>query len=271
MENSISINGAPTPNGHRVTTSLKVAEVFGKEHSKVVRDIESISCSDNFRVANFGEATFENSKTGQFHKYYSMTKDGFTFLVMGYRGAKAAQFKEAYIEAFNKMEKVIKEAPALPSLIDTTILKQLVEATQVMTAQISQIQSELIRQRDLLAIPTLQNPLLSASEQRISPRQCKYYTVKQMAKALNSDARQLNAFLEYEGIQDYDSVKQRWVLNSSIIGCGLTYTVVYEPVDPDEEPREYMVWTPKGRDYIWWLLVNEKRKSQENKRKENEL
>lgn len=253
-------------NGQLVTTSLKVAEVFGKEHKNVLRDIESMSCSKNFHVLNF-ELSFNirelpNGGNKQ-EKYYTMTKDGFTFLVMGYRGVKAAQFKESYIEAFNKMEKAIKEAPALPSPIDTTILKQLVEATQVMAAQISQMQVELNKQRDLLASPILATPL-SSGEQRISPRQCKYYTVKQMAKALNSDARQLNAFLEYEGIQDYDSVKQRWVLNSSIIGCGLTYTVVYEPVDPDEEPREYMVWTPKGRDYIWWLLVNEKRKSQEN-------
>lgn len=253
-------------NGQLVTTSLKVAEVFGKEHSKVVRDIESISCSDSFRVANFGEATFENSKTGQFHKYYSMTKDGFVFLVMGYRGAKAAQFKEAYIEAFNKMEKAIKETPALPSPIDLTVLKQLVEATQVMAAQISQMQAELNNKRGLAASPTLAPPL-TACEQRISPRQCRYFTVKQMAKALNSDARQLNAFLEYKRVQEYDSVKQRWSLDSSLVGRSLTYTVVYEPVDPDEEPREYMVWTPKGRDYIWELLLKEKRKFQDQEGK----
>lgn len=41
-------------NGQLITTSLKVAEVFGKEHNKVVRDIENLSCSENFRNANFG-------------------------------------------------------------------------------------------------------------------------------------------------------------------------------------------------------------------------
>lgn len=250
-------------NGQLVTTSLKVAEVFGKEHNKVVRDIENLSCSENFNLANFGEINHIDDK-GRSYKAYSMTKDGFVFLVMGYRGAKAAQFKESYIEAFNKLEKAIKEVPVLPSPIDVTVLKQLVETTQVMAAQINQMQSELTRQRELLTIPTLQNPLLSAGEQRISPRQYKYYTVKQMAKALNSDARQLNAFLEYKRVQEYDNIKQRWVLDSSLVGRGLTYTVVYEPVDPDEEPREYMVWTPKGRDYIWELLLNEKRRSQEN-------
>lgn len=37
-----------------------------------------------------------------------MTKDGFTFLVMGYRGKKAAAFKESYIQRFNDMERFIK-------------------------------------------------------------------------------------------------------------------------------------------------------------------
>jgi hypothetical protein len=37
-----------------------------------------------------------------------MTKDGFMFLVMGYRGKKAATYKEAYIERFNQMEAFIK-------------------------------------------------------------------------------------------------------------------------------------------------------------------
>lgn len=252
-------------NGQLVTTSLKVAEVFGKEHNKVVRDIESLSCSEGFHVANFGVLLnvreLPNGGKDQ-DRYYSMTKDGFTFLVMGYRGVKAAQFKEAYIDAFNKMEQIVKQPQVLSSSsVDMTVLKQLVEATQVMAAQISQMQLQLSQQQSqsLPFIPV-------ASEQRISPRQCKYYTVKQMAKALNSDARQLNAFLEYRRIQEYDSIKQRWFLDSSLIGQGYTYTVVYESVDPDDEPREYMVWTPKGRDFIWEVLLDEKRKSQDSKK-----
>ncbi len=82
--------------------------MFGKEHSKVCRDIENLSCSKSFRVANFGEATFENKKTGQNHKMYQMTKDGFSFLVMGYTGDKAGNFKEMFINEFNKREMMLK-------------------------------------------------------------------------------------------------------------------------------------------------------------------
>ena len=39
---------------------------------------------------------------------YYMTRDGFTFLAMGFTGKVAAQFKEAYINAFNEMEEKLR-------------------------------------------------------------------------------------------------------------------------------------------------------------------
>lgn len=91
-----------------VTTSMNVAEVFGKQHKHVLRDIKELDCSDEFRKSNFGQLfNIRELPNGGSKKepYYTMTRDGFTFLVMGYRGKKAAQFKEAYIKAFNRMEK----------------------------------------------------------------------------------------------------------------------------------------------------------------------
>ena len=38
-----------------------------------------------------------------------MNRDGFTLLAMGFTGSKAMEFKLKYIDAFNKMEKQIKE------------------------------------------------------------------------------------------------------------------------------------------------------------------
>lgn len=43
---------------------------------------------------------------------FFVTRDGFTLLAMGFTGAKAMQFKVAYIEAFNAMERTIKESAA---------------------------------------------------------------------------------------------------------------------------------------------------------------
>ena len=96
--------------GQDVTTSLKVAEVFGKEHRRVLQDIRDLHCSPEFHVLNFVLIESEvvtHSPVIQ-PKYYEITKDGFSFLVMGYTGEKAGQFKELFIGEFNKREALLK-------------------------------------------------------------------------------------------------------------------------------------------------------------------
>ncbi len=87
--------------------SLMVAQMFGKDHNKVLRDIRELECSEEFSLSNFGQSNYTDDR-GKRQPCIDMTRDGFTFLVMGYRGKKAAQFKEAYIKRFNEMEKYIR-------------------------------------------------------------------------------------------------------------------------------------------------------------------
>lgn len=87
--------------------SLFVAKFFNKRHDTVLRDIKNLDCSDEFNLHNFVETSYKDSQ-GRKQKAIAMTKDGFTFLVMGYRGKKAAKFKEMYIKRFNEMEQYIK-------------------------------------------------------------------------------------------------------------------------------------------------------------------
>lgn len=94
-------------NGQAFCSSRQVAEEFSKQHDNVLRDIRSLDCSKEFNVLNFEEVKYKDAK-GERRPEYLMTKDGFVFLVMGYRGKKAARFKEAYIKRFNDMEAFIK-------------------------------------------------------------------------------------------------------------------------------------------------------------------
>lgn len=93
-------------NGRPFCDSLQVAETFGKTHDNVLRDIKNLECSEQFSLLNFEESNYKNR--GKKYPKYFLTKDGFTFLVMGYRGKKAARFKESYINRFNQMESFIK-------------------------------------------------------------------------------------------------------------------------------------------------------------------
>lgn len=98
-------------NEHAVTTSLRVAEVFGKQHKNVLRDIQNLDCSDDFRKLNFEPShiikQLPNNGSKKLPMYY-ITRDGFMFLVMGFTGKTAAKWKEAYIKAFNEMEAKIR-------------------------------------------------------------------------------------------------------------------------------------------------------------------
>lgn len=98
-------------NGQAKTTSLDIAKTFGKLHKNVLVRIESLDCSPEFATANF-LAVVRSVQAGihqREEKYYEITRDGFAFLCMGFTGAKAARFKEAYIAAFNAMEAALSQ------------------------------------------------------------------------------------------------------------------------------------------------------------------
>ncbi len=84
-------------------TSLDVAETFEKEHFHVLRNIEKLACSEEFRESNFGLSSYRSAQNKSL-PMYCMTRDGFTLLVMGYTGELAMKFKEGYIRQFNAME-----------------------------------------------------------------------------------------------------------------------------------------------------------------------
>ena len=93
-----------------VVSSKVVAELFEKDHDRVLKDIDEVvrKCTSDFGRANFDFVykTLPNGVQIQSQRVeILMTRDGFTFLVMGYTGERAMRFKEAYINAFNMMER----------------------------------------------------------------------------------------------------------------------------------------------------------------------
>lgn len=84
-------------------SSLDVAHHFDKLHYNVLRSIEALECSQEFRALNFEGSSYPTAQ-GKQMPMYRMTRDGFTMLVMGFTGAKAAYWRERYIQAFNLME-----------------------------------------------------------------------------------------------------------------------------------------------------------------------
>ena len=93
--------------GKAVTSSMKVAEVFGKQHKNVIQAIEKLlEDQDVFNRLNFQPVEYVDAK-GEKRPMYEMDRDGFTLLAMGFTGKQALQFKLSYIDAFNKAEALL--------------------------------------------------------------------------------------------------------------------------------------------------------------------
>jgi len=90
-----------------VTDSLAIAEVFEKRHDKVLRDIKNLTCSEEFKMLNFGESSYIN-KQGRKMPLFVIKENGFYMLAMGYTGEKAMQFKERYINEFQRMRTLLE-------------------------------------------------------------------------------------------------------------------------------------------------------------------
>lgn len=102
-----------------VTDSRQVAEHFGKRHDHVMRDINSLvkglpKNGDTQRM--FFKASYTNEQNMQTYPMYYMNRDGFSLLVMGFTGKAALEWKLKFLEAFNTMEKALREQQAVPKI-----------------------------------------------------------------------------------------------------------------------------------------------------------
>lgn len=126
-------------NDEAVCDSLQVAEKFHKRHSHVLEKIEKILIDEPTENSArcFRKANYKDGK-GEIRPMYLMNRDGFAFLVMGFTGKKANEWKWKYIKAFNQMESFIKEkttqawietrkAGKLTRKAETDTIKKLVE------------------------------------------------------------------------------------------------------------------------------------------------
>ena len=90
-------------NDQVTTSSLNVAKIFGKRHDNVLRAIDLLAkeIPEDFYLLNFEANKIKvlNHPSGEETESYTMTRDGFTLLAMGFTGKRATQFKVAYIAA----------------------------------------------------------------------------------------------------------------------------------------------------------------------------
>lgn len=217
--------------GELRVSSRQIAEHFGKVHSKVLRAIRNLECSEEFNAANFGRVEYLDAK-GEAREEYAMTRDGFTFLAMGFTGKEAAVWKEKYIAAFNAMEREIRHRPtALTG--EPLLATALIEAHGVLQRQAKQIE--------------VMQPKAEAYE-RIEG--CEGSLVPRLAaKTLGCPERKFTKFLEVNGWAFRQGGKGPLQAYSQRLKSGhLDHDLKYftDPKTGDEKVRAQLLVTPKG-------------------------
>ncbi|BDZ30591.1 phage regulatory protein/antirepressor Ant [Lactiplantibacillus sp. WILCCON 0030] len=211
-----------------VTTSLQVAEVFGKNHPHVLRSLDELKKD----VSNFGYMFVETKipdSYGRMRRAFYMNRDGFTLLAMGFTGSKALEFKLQYIEAFNRMEKRVSQFD-IPATLP--------EALRLAADQAEQI--------------TIMKPKAEYTDKMLSNPGLE--TTSMIAKNYGYSATAFNKLLNGLGIQFKQG--KTWLLYAKYQDKGYTHVEPYEYVNSEDlrRVRNTMKWTQKGVKFLYDFL-----------------
>ena len=209
-----------------VTSSLQVADKFGKNHRDVLRTIDDLKDVRKF-AQMFLETNLPDSY-GRNRRGYYLNRDGFTLLAMGFTGNKALQFKLQYIDAFNEMEQQVKfQVPAT--------LPEALRLAADQAEKISVLQPKADYTDKMLANPGLE-------------------TISVIAKNFGYSPCEFNKLLHGLGIQ-YKQGKT-WLLYAKYQDKGYTHVEPYGYTNSDgiEKVRNTMKWTQKGQRFLYDFL-----------------
>ncbi|MGY5234814.1 phage antirepressor KilAC domain-containing protein [Lactiplantibacillus plantarum] len=217
-------------NKQAVTSSLQVAEVFEKNHRDVLEAIRTKMHSAEFSAQYqkmFVEGSYKD-KSGKSNPMYYMNRDGFAFIVMGFTGHKADNFKLQYIKAFNEMEDQVKFQ--VPSTLPEALRLAADQAEKI-----SVLQPKADYTDSMLANKGLE-------------------TISMIAKNYGYSTREFNKLLHGLDIQ-YKQGKT-WLLYAKYQDEGYTHVEPYEYTNSDgiKQVRNTMKWTQVGQKFLYDFL-----------------
>lgn len=228
-------------------TSLEIAEVTGKQHAHVMRDIRSL-LSQGVSASNFGLGSYTDAN-GQKRPLFNLTPKGCLILASGYD----AVLRERIINRLEYLEnrkKVIKTPQtyleALEALVATEKEKEQLRIETEQQQATIKLQDKEIKE----AAPKVNyynNHLQSVNT----------LTSTQIAKQIGMDAEKLHKKLKETNVIYRQS--GQWLLHSPYSTWGLhsTRTQTYTRSDGSIGTNVYTVWTERGRRFIIALYENE--------------
>ena len=225
-------------NNQVVVSSRQVANNFHKNHRDVLKAIYNLLNSEGMRNFSqtplFYESSYVNEQNGQSYPMYLMNRDGFSLLVMGFTGKRALEWKIKYIEAFNAMEKQLKEQSNQLPPVQPTINPQLTCTLAASDAiAMGQMFINTFHAEEGIAYAKAFDAVGKMKGMDFTPMMCllpsptkavSYLNPTAIGKQLKKSAIAVNKILEEKGLQTKESGEWRLTDEGAKYGSEKPYT-----------------------------------------------
>lgn len=223
-------------------TSLEIAEITGKKHAHVMRDIRSL-IEQGVNGSNFGLVNYKDKK-GEVRPMFELTPKGCLILASGYD----ALLREKIINKLEELEKNHREQYQVPQSFSEALMlaaKQLEKIEQQQLALESK-NKEIVQ---LSATITEMQPKVSYVDTILSCKET--VTTKQIAQDYGQSAKAFNILLRNFGVQH--KVGGQWILYAKYLPCGYVQSETVSITHRDGSAGSVMhtKWTQKGRLFLY--------------------
>ncbi|MDV6040526.1 ORF6C domain-containing protein [Bacillus sp. SM-B1] len=124
-----------------VTDSLTMAQMFGKEHKNVMRDIEvQLEKLVEANEAEWGQLNFEHTQyqhyqNKQWYPKFNLTEDAFSIVAMSYITPESMKMKIKFLQEFKRMKEYIQNSQNKPPSVEDAIIYSMTELKQMKSRQ----------------------------------------------------------------------------------------------------------------------------------------
>ena len=227
-------------------TSLEIAEVTGKQHAHVMRDIRNL-LGQGVDESNFGlmlRTTKLGNGASREDPYYSLTKKGCLILASGYD----ALLREKIINRWEELE--TKEASTIK--VPTTFAEALrlaADQAEKIEAQQKQLEANSKEIVELSGTIATMQPKVTYVDKILASKET--VTTTQIAQDYGQSAKAFNILLRNFGIQR--KVGGQWILYAKHLPCGYVQsdTIPIEHKDGSSGSVMHTKWTQKGRLFLY--------------------
>lgn len=225
-------------------TSLEIAEITGKKHAHVMRDIRTL-LEQGVSESNFGLSSYKQQQPNGGCKdvpMYELTPKGCLILASGYD----AVLREKIINRLEELEK--KEKYQVPQSFSEALMLAAKQQEKIEQQQLA-LESKNEEIVQLSATITEMQPKVSYVDMILSSKET--VLVTQIAQDYGKSPQAFNILLRNFGIQH--KVGRQWILYSKYLPCGYVQseTVPIKHNDGRLSTAMYTKWTQKGRLFLY--------------------